>query len=293
MIADEVLPELDGKHFYKASVLCGEKTFEKISTLIKDKISSLEINSPETTLEEPAVEEKDADALKEDADALKEDAITNEETAVTINPLYKNAIVYSEGNLGATIAASAFESGITTFGASTAKWYCEFKITAQASGVTRNGAGIIADTEADGMADAELGYSPNSVAYSSGAVHKDDASQSAGSWNTYTTNDIISVAMDLDNGFVYFAKNGTWENSGDPTSAGSGTGGIALDITSGYTYLFGNVVYAGSAFQCNFGNPPYSLSSAVSDANDYGNFEYEPPSGYLALCTKNLGSDGG
>ena len=211
----------------------------------------------------------------------------------TLNSLYKNAVVYSEGNLGATIAASSFESGITTFGASTSKWYCEFKTTGTASGTTRNSAGIIADTEADGMADGELGYSANSVGYSSTAVHKNSSSQSAGSWNSYALNDIISVAMDLDNGFVYFAKNGTWENSGDPTSAGSGTGGVALDITSGYTYLFGNTVYASSAFQCNFGNPPYANTSSVADANDYGAFEYAPPSGYLALCTKNLGSDGG
>ena len=211
----------------------------------------------------------------------------------TLNSLYKNAVVYSEGNLGATIAASSFESGITTFGASTSKWYCEFKTTAQASGVTRNSAGVIADTEADGMADGELGYSANSVGYSSTAVHKNSSSQSAGSWNSYTTNDIISVAMDLDNGFVYFAKNGTWENSGDPTSAGSGTGGIALDITSGYTYLFGNTVYASSAFQCNFGSPPYAISSGNADANGYGNFEYTVPSGYFAMNSKNLGAYGG
>ena len=29
------------------------------------------------------------------------------------------------------------------------------------------------------------------------------------------------------------------------------------------------------------------------NGNGYGNFEYAPPSGYLSLCTKNLGSDGG
>ena len=43
----------------------------------------------------------------------------------------------------------------------------------------------------------------------------------------------------------------------------------------------------------NFGCPPYANSSDAADANDYGAFEFAPPSGYLALCTKNLGSDGG
>ena len=31
----------------------------------------------------------------------------------------------------------------------------------------------------------------------------------------------------------------------------------------------------------------------AADANAYGAVEYAPPSGYLALCTKNLGSNGG
>ena len=46
--------------------------------------------------------------------------------------------------------------------------------------------------------------------------------------------------------------------------------------------------------EVNFGGcPAFSISSGNTDANGYGNFEYAPPSGYLALCTKNLGSDGG
>jgi hypothetical protein len=39
-----------------------------------------------------------------------------------------------------------------------------------------------------------------------------------------TTNDIISVAIDADNGAVYFAKNGVYQNSGVPTSGASKTG---------------------------------------------------------------------
>ena len=42
--------------------------------------------------------------------------------------------------------------------------------------------------------------------------------------NTYTTGDIIGIAMDLDNNKLYFSKNGTWQNSGDPTSGSTGTG---------------------------------------------------------------------
>jgi Tfp pilus assembly protein FimT len=42
----------------------------------------------------------------------------------------------------------------------------------------------------------------------------------------------------------------------------------------------------------NFGSPPYSISSGNADANGHGNFEYAVPSGYFALCTKNLAEFG-
>jgi len=42
----------------------------------------------------------------------------------------------------------------------------------------------------------------------------------------------------------------------------------------------------------NFGNPPFSISSGNSDGNGFGNFEYAPPTGYLAWCSKNLAESG-
>jgi len=49
-----------------------------------------------------------------------------------------------------------------------------------------------------------------------------------------------------------------------------------------------------SQWEANFGgSSPFTISSGNADGNGYGNFEYAVPDGYLALCTKNLGSDGG
>ena len=43
----------------------------------------------------------------------------------------------------------------------------------------------------------------------------------------------------------------------------------------------------------NFGNPAVAaLSGGNSDENGYGNFKYAPPSGYYALCSKNLAEYG-
>jgi hypothetical protein len=55
-------------------------------------------------------------------------------------------------------------------------------------------------------------------------------------------------------------------------------------------------VYANSSGDTfhNFGSPHVSaLSGGNADANGYGNFKYAPPSGYYAICTKNLAQYGG
>ena len=107
---------------------------------------------------------------------------------------------------------------------------------------------------------------------------------------TFTNNDIISVALDTDNGKVYFAKNGTYINSQNPVT---GTNAQNLPDTSA-RYFIGTSHYTSSiGAECNYGGyTSFSISSAASDANGYGTFEYAPPSGYYALCTKNLAEYG-
>jgi len=215
----------------------------------------------------------------------------------TGNPLYKQDGTFSEGNLAYTIAASDFDSAISTFGAANGKWYFESKITATASGTTRNAFGICDARDANLVAEDEFGQASGRVGDTIGwtglagtQVYKNGSSEYAGT--TYTTDDILSCAIDLDNGFVYLRKNAeAWMNSGDPTSGATGTGGVT--ITTGETYLFGNTAYGGAAFIMNYGNPPYANTSDAADANGYGRFELAPPSGYYAMCTKNLSEFGG
>ena len=40
---------------------------------------------------------------------------------------------------------------------------------------------------------------------------------------------VVGVALDCDNGAIYFSKNGTWQYSGDPTSGASKTGAAFVD----------------------------------------------------------------
>ena len=107
----------------------------------------------------------------------------------------------------------------------------------------------------------------------------------------------LVVAIDCDNNYVYFGKNGTWQNSGDPTSGSSGTGGVAITAATSTelrNYFFGcsdNANNGGSTFQFNFGNGCFgttAISSEGTNASGIGKFEYDVPTGYTALCTKGL-----
>ena len=104
---------------------------------------------------------------------------------------------------------------------------------------------------------------------------------------TYTAGDIIGIALDMDNNKVYFHKNGTYINSGNP--AGNSNG---YSITSGKEYYFAKAMNYAKYTDWNFGSPAFTISSGNADGNGYGNFEYAVPSGFYSLCTKNLAEYG-
>ena len=92
--------------------------------------------------------------------------------------------------------------------------------------------------------------------------------------------------MDLDNSKLYFSKNGTWQDSGDPTSGSTGTG-AAFTITSGFTYIPATSTYYNlNRYAMNFGNGSFgttAISSEGTNASGIGKFEYDVPTGYTQL----------
>ena len=118
---------------------------------------------------------------------------------------------------------------------------------------------------------------------------KDVAGSRTSYGNSYTTGDIIGVAMDLDNHKLYFSKNGTYQNSGVPTSGATGTG--AISIVSGHSYLASFAHYNTMVDSINFGQGYFgttAVASANADGNGVGKMEYAVPSGYYTLNTKNI-----
>ena len=214
----------------------------------------------------------------------------------TLNPIDASALsntanTFSEGNCKITDGSNYYLLAQSTFAVTSGKWYWETFIDATTSN-TVSGPGI-ADVDGfdrtDGAANTAYGwiYAPDG--------DKRNAGTSSSYGDTYAANDIIGIALDMDNKAIYFSKNGTWQASGDPTSGASKT-------NAAYTNLTGTVaahVYDGASseaheFSLNFGGcPAFSISSGNADADGYGNFEYAPPSGFYSLCTKNLAEYGG
>ena len=118
----------------------------------------------------------------------------------------------------------------------------------------------------------------------------------SGSWGgSIGTSDIIQLAMDLDNGAFYFGKNGTYLNSGNPTSGASKTGAVDFSGTSLFgkqlTFAIGKGASGTDGWNANFGNGYFeqtAVSSAGTNASGNGIFEYDVPTGYTALSTKGL-----
>ena len=136
--------------------------------------------------------------------------------------------------------------------------------------------------------DDSLGKDAYGWSYDSDGSSRHSNSSTSSGFDSYTTGDIIGIALDLDNHDIYFYKNGTVQNSG--------TKAFDLDTDETYFPAFGsNTTSATDSMTANFGNPIYTISGSLpseSDANGYGNFSYEPPSGYYSICTKNLAEYG-
>ena len=214
----------------------------------------------------------------------------------TLNPLdnYLQSMTYSQGNN--TIVTDYASPATGTVGVATGKWYWECKAVASIGGDFYTGVRSTQVTDAN----AENGYRANDWSYygPTGNYLNNNTDTSYG--DSYTVGDIIGVALDVTNSKLYFSKGGVWQNSGVPTSGGTGTGAISITAVGStplglYTPAAGgwssSVDYT---WAFNFGNGYFGttvVSSSESDDNGEGSFEYDVPAGYYALCSNNLGSE--
>jgi hypothetical protein len=192
---------------------------------------------------------------------------------------------FAEGNLKVTTDSSGWDTIASTIGGTSGKWYFEAKL------ITLGNYAIIGvidinDANLNTTSSYYIGASTPDNGYQNNGARPDTG---GGFGASYTANDIIGIAIDMDNLKVYFSKNGTFQNSGNPTSGATGTG--AQDLTASTTYCFAISGHGSTVWEANFGNGYFgttAVSSAGTNVSGIGIFEYDVPTGYTALSTKGL-----
>ena len=209
-----------------------------------------------------------------------------ENNFATWNGVSSFATDNSEGNLKASASSGNASSRTnSTIPISSGKWYFEVRlddagtnttvgIAEQASPATYPGQ--LAGDYVQELDNARKGNNNSFTSYGT----------------SLTTGDIFNCAVDLDNGEIYFGKNGTYFNSSDPATNTSPAfssipSGLYTIVTRPYSSATEAIIVSLNAGQDSSfaGN---ETAQGNTDANGIGDFYYAPPSGYLALCSANL-----
>jgi hypothetical protein len=182
----------------------------------------------------------------------------------TLNPLFSyTGLMPTSGNLSYIANSGNWRTSTSTISVTSGKWYCEFLVSGLSGGGTAFG--IVGST--DGPTIQAIISTDNTVIGRSGQVgyaylfngDKYTGGSSSAYGASYTSNDVIGVALDLDAGTLVFYKNGVSQ-------------GTAFSSLSG-TFAFACSVYSTVTVFANFGQQP---------------FAYTPPTGFVALNTFNL-----
>jgi hypothetical protein len=179
-----------------------------------------------------------------------------------------DGLLVHTGSSGTTYYSESFG----TMAVSSGKWYWEV----EATNLQYLHVGIIdtqhiptaqgGNTQFD-LTAGILGYGYN---YGNGSKIKSNTSVAYG--NSFTTGDVIGVALDLDNGKIWWSKNGTWQAGGDPVA---GTNAAYTDLLTSMLSAYAPAIaeYNSKVATVNFGQRPFS---------------YTQPTGYYTLCSDNL-----
>jgi len=206
----------------------------------------------------------------------------------TLNPLAAEAgFTFSEGNTTSVSSTDNTTHG-STFAVSKGKWYWEM---VGATHVDNFGSGIV---DVDDYI-RNIGYESVDSYYFNSNGDKITGSSVTSLFGNLSNEGHLMYALDLDNGNFSFGFEGTWSNGSATQSTTFNTSNFDFTSIPDHYYYIGRAQQTGSATiaRFNFGNPPLSaMGNGHSDDNGYGNFKTAVPSGYYALCSKNLAEYG-
>jgi hypothetical protein len=216
----------------------------------------------------------------------------------TINPLFDNNFAIWSLTEGGTRGPNTGENNgsVGTFAVDSGKWYWEGVSTSFSGtnywkwGITR--VDVAQGNSADPSSDANSAwYTGDNAFYTQTSTTASSVSYNTG-FTGYTAGDIWSISLNCDVSpyqmtlRINNAVPGTANNNTDRSVGTYASADAVMPL-----FMLANS--ASDNTWHNFGNPFYStLSGGNTDQNGYGDFKYAPPSGYYALCTKNLAEFG-
>jgi len=214
------------------------------------------------------------------------------------NPTYDSTTnVPSQGNLKYT---SSGNNQCTAQIPLTFKSYCEVRIVSISNygGSLGFGVGSLNNVFFHGSVTFQTNYSSGYIYVQNGAL-SGGGSQDGNAGGTVSAGDIVMMAYDPDTFKWWVGKNGTWNSSGDP-GAGSNPvyTGSATQFSQGKgnnsDIVWGAYTSSANGLTCvfNFGQDStfggLETAGGNADGNGHGDFQYAPPTGFLANCAGNM-----
>jgi len=217
----------------------------------------------------------------------------------TLNPLVNNNsnLVLSNGSNTMTLGSTSWIGTLGSLGVNTGKWYWEIKVDAnnQMHGILGETANIkdLSTSNSGYIGKFSNGYA---FYYQSPNARKQNNNSHTNYGAAVSNGDILMVAFDATNGTIWVGKNGSWFNSATQSEIENGTTSNSMysSIPMTETFFPGACGETNHVANYNFGNGFFG-TTAITSAGSNGNgslFEYDVPSGYYALNTKNINTYG-
>ena len=194
----------------------------------------------------------------------------------TLNDADRNDNVYlANGSLQTAASSTGGHYPVfTTMPVKSGKWYLEWKFLTNDSGLP---------SIMEALHDQNSYNTDSTVGNNTSTVNKrgygllpgDGRTSSSSGYASYgsaiSSSDTAQCAFDADTGKIYWGKNNTWFNSGNPET-GANPAFSGIDMTKEYLFTW-HVYGNNNNVSVNFGSQ---------------GFTYTPPAGFKALCQQNL-----
>ena len=190
----------------------------------------------------------------------------------TLNPLAKGtSLTMTNGSLSLDQSIAGWDSAYSTIFLPSGKWYAEFTIRGKDSTYSYGILVGLAAVETN-IFNSEISSGDTYAVQNMGSMVK--VNHNGGSTNiqnigNYAVGDVLQLAYDADNGKLYFGRNNTWINSGNPSTGSNPT---VSSISGNYCFAVA-LLHTGDKIDCNFGQRAW---------------RYSAPTNFKAVCTSNL-----